>query len=206
MALAFFDLDGTLAPGPLSCELGFVLRLLSRRRLGPRQLLAGLAFLPRGRFNKAYLAGLSPEQVGDWAESFIEERTFRALRASVLERLEGHRRAGDRLALLTGAPDFLAAPLARRLGIAHCIATVCAREAGRYAAALPVEHPYGAAKARLAAALCRELGEELGDASAYADSHADLSLLEAVGRPVAVRPDARLARAARARGWEMIER
>lgn len=206
MALAFFDLDGTLAPGPWSCEQAFVLRLLARRRLGPRQLLAGLAFLPRGRSNKAYLAGLAPEEVEAWAEAFIEERPFSALRASVLERLERHRRAGDRLALLTGAPDFLAAPLARRLGFAHCIATVCAREAGRYAAADPVEHPYGDAKARLAAGLCRDLGERLRDASAYADAHSDLALLEAVGRPVAVLPDARLARAARARGWELLER
>lgn len=205
MALAFFDLDGTLSPGPLSCEQGFILRLLSRRRLGPRQLLSGLAFLPRGRSNKAYLAGLAPEEVEAWAEDFIKERTLLALRSSVLERLEGHRRAGDRLVLLTGAPDFLAAPLARRLGIAHCISTVCAREGGRYAAASPVEHPYGAAKARLAAALCRDLGERLRDAAAYADSHSDLALLEAVGRPVAVRPDARLARAARARGWELLE-
>lgn len=206
MALAIFDLDGTLSPGPLSCEQAFVLRLLARRRLGPRQLLAGLAALPRWKTNKAYLAGLATEEVGAWAESFIEERPLSGLRASVLERLERHRRAGDRLALLTGAPDFLAAPLARRLGIAHCIATVCAREAGRYAAASPVEHPYGAAKARLAAALCRDLGEELRDASAYADAHSDLALLEAVGRPVAVRPDARLARAARARGWELLDR
>lgn len=200
MALAFFDLDGTLAPGPLSCEQAFFLRLLSRRRLGPRQLLAGLAFLPRGRSNKAYLAGLAPEDVGAWAEAFIGESPLSALRASVLERLEGHRRAGDRLVLLTGAPDFLAAPLARRLNIAHCIATVCARANGRYATAPPVEHPYGADKPRLAAALCRSLGEELRDASAYADSHADLALLEAVGRPVAVRPDARL------RGWELLDR
>ncbi|MDP3542255.1 MAG: HAD-IB family phosphatase [Elusimicrobiota bacterium] len=206
MPLAFFDLDGTLAPGPLSSEQSFFLRLLSRRRLGPRQLLAGLAFLPRGRSNKAYLAGLAPEEVEAWAESFIEARPLTALRASALERLESHRRAGDRLALLTGAPDFLAAPLARRLGFAHCIATVCAREEGRYSAAPPVERPYGAAKARLAAALCRSLGEELRDAAAYADSHSDLALLERVGRPVAVSPDARLARAARERGWELLER
>lgn len=206
MALAFFDLDGTLAPGPLSCEQAFILRLLSRRRLGPRQLLAGLAFLPRWKSNKAYLAGLAPEEVGDWAESFIEERPLSAFRPSVLERLERHRRAGDRLALLTGAPDFLAAPLARRLGIAHCIATVCAREDGRYSSAPPVEHPYGAGKRRLAAALCRSLGEDLRDASAYADSHSDLALLESVGRPVAVLPDGRLARAARLRGWELLDR
>lgn len=206
MALAFFDLDGTLARGPLSCEQSFVLRLLARRRLGPRQLLAGLARLPRWKKNKAYLSGLAPEEVAGWAESFIADLPLSALRASALERLEGHRRAGDRLALLTGSPDFLAAPLARRLGIAHCIATVCAREAGRYSSAPPVEHPYGADKARLAAALCLTLGEELREASAYADSHSDLALLERVGRPVAVRPDALLARAARARGWELLER
>jgi phosphoserine phosphatase len=35
----------------------------------------------------------------------------------------------------------------------------------------------------------------------YTDSITDLPLLEAVGRPVAVNPDARLRRVARSRGW-----
>jgi fatty acyl-CoA reductase len=38
---------------------------------------------------------------------------------------------------------------------------------------------------------------------AYADSISDLPMLEAVGNPVAVNPDRRLAAAARSRGWQI---
>ena len=49
------------------------------------------------------------------------------------------------------------------------------------------------------------LGEDLAEASFYTDSYSDLSVLEAVGSPVAVHPDPRLTRIARKRGWR-IER
>jgi hypothetical protein len=44
-------------------------------------------------------------------------------------------------------------------------------------------------------------GLDVAEAVAYADSSSDLPLLEAVGFPVAVNPEARLASLARKRGW-----
>jgi phosphoserine phosphatase len=52
--------------------------------------------------------------------------------------------------------------------------------------------------------LCRDLGVSAADVAAYGDSGHDLPLLRAVGRPVAVRPAAALARVARSAGWEII--
>ena len=46
-----------------------------------------------------------------------------------------------------------------------------------------------------------EHGLSLDQSVAYADSSSDLAMLEAVGYPVAVNPDARLAAIARRRGW-----
>ena len=51
------------------------------------------------------------------------------------------------------------------------------------------------------------LGRRLADFEAstcYSDSHNDLPLLQRVTRPVAVDPDATLAREAERRGWERI--
>jgi phosphoserine phosphatase len=48
---------------------------------------------------------------------------------------------------------------------------------------------------------CVSLGVHLDDCVAYADSTSDLPLLEAVGHPVAVNPETRLASIARKRGW-----
>ena len=44
-------------------------------------------------------------------------------------------------------------------------------------------------------------GLELEESVAYADSASDLPMLEAVGHPVAVNPEAKLATIARKRGW-----
>jgi phosphoserine phosphatase len=56
----------------------------------------------------------------------------------------------------------------------------------------------------MASELARELGFDLSELTAYADSGHDVPLLLAVGKAVAVRPDERLAAEARSRGWEML--
>ena len=54
----------------------------------------------------------------------------------------------------------------------------------------------------------RELAEreriDLGASYAYSDSESDLPMLRAVGHPVAVNPDAELARVAREEGWDVL--
>ena len=48
-------------------------------------------------------------------------------------------------------------------------------------------------------------GARLEDCAFYTDSASDLPMLEVVGRPVAVHPDPALTRAARARGFEIVD-
>ena len=50
-----------------------------------------------------------------------------------------------------------------------------------------------------------EHGVDLKASYAYADSHSDLPMLEAVGNPVAVRPDVPLFRAARKGHWKIVD-
>ena len=60
---------------------------------------------------------------------------------------------------------------------------------------------YGAGKVVWAQRYADEQGADLRDAYLYTDSHSDQPLLDAVGHPIAVNPDARLKRLARKRGW-----
>lgn len=209
--LVLVDLDGTLLDPP-SSERRFIRHLTRRGLLGPRQWLAAGAFFLRwtscfgravGRKNKAYLAGLAPARVAPVAEAFVSGELLPRLYPELLERLRRHAAEGDVLVLLTGAPEFVAAPIARRLG-ARCCATLCCVRDGRYTAHPPLRHPFGADKLALAQALAQELGIELAGCVAYADSGDDLPLLRAVGRAVAVNPDRRLARAAARHGWEVL--
>ena len=212
MGLVIFDIDGTLVSG-LSTEKRFFLRLAHTGNQGPRQLLAYLAFLVRwsglyGRDvlkkNKAYLTLLSSAKVrrlaAEWVPSNFDGIAFRPC----VERLRNHLANGDEVVLVSGTPDFLAAGIAETLGVAHAIGSRCAERAGRFRFGRPLLHPFGRTKLSIAQELCEHYGVSLDQVTAYADTRHDLPLLEAVGTPVAVRPDDRLAAVARDRGWEII--
>ena len=213
MALVLLDVDGTLLDNP-SSELRFIGRLLRQGTLGPSQWTALLWFYVRWwprygnnvpRKNKAYLKGLSVTELADEGEAFVVRDLAPQLRPWVVERIQAHQEHGDEVVLVTGTPEFVAAPLARHLGVHYWAATRCDQRQGRYTAAPPTEHPYGAEKLTAARRLCRQLGYRLGEAVAYADSRHDIPLLEAVAQAVAVTPDATLATRAREAGWEIME-
>jgi phosphoserine phosphatase len=65
-------------------------------------------------------------------------------------------------------------------------------------------HPFGADKLALAARFAAEAGAQLSEASAYGDSQHDLTLLQAVGYPVAVLPDRPLLETAEGNRWLII--
>ncbi|MGD8627079.1 MAG: haloacid dehalogenase-like hydrolase, partial [Anaerolineae bacterium] len=62
---------------------------------------------------------------------------------------------------------------------------------------------YGQGKVVWAERFAREHAVDLSASYFYTDSISDLPLLERVGQPVAVNPDPRLRRLARARGWQI---
>jgi HAD superfamily hydrolase (TIGR01490 family) len=211
MRLVLVDLDGTLLKG--GSEARFILHLLASRRIGAAALARSLIFAIRhanrsGRHvwkkNKAYLAGLPAAEVDALARAFAFERLSPLLRGSLRERIAGHHAAGDHVILLTGSPDFLARPVAEAVGAHGWLATACAEKDGLYLAAPPLCHPFGREKLVLARAAAERLGLAMADCVAYADTGEDIELLSAVGAAVAVAPDGKLARRARAEGWEVL--
>jgi HAD superfamily hydrolase (TIGR01490 family) len=211
MRLAIFDVDGTLVRG--SSERLFWRYLVTRGRQGPRQIAAYLLFLirylPTGgihtlKKNKAYLCGLERADVAALAEEFVATRLVPRFKDTVVQRLRQHVLRGDAVALVTGTIEPVAEALARRLGVRYVCATLCSERNGRYLAQPPETHPFGAAKVGLSRQLAAQIGCELDSATAYGDSRHDLFLLETVGEPVAVSPDAVLWRIALERDWEII--
>ncbi len=211
MKLAIFDIDGTLIHG--SSERLFWRYLAARGRLGPRQVSAYLLFLLRylptggvhtAKKNKAYLTGLTTTEVAELARDFVATRLVGRLYQRCVQRLQEHQRRGDTVVLISGTLDPIARELAARLGVRHVCATLCSERNGHYLPQPPETHPFGAAKLSLARQLATELGAQLGQASAYGDSRHDLFLLRAVGEPVAVMPDSKLAEVAAAHDWEII--
>lgn len=214
MALAVFDVDGTLVAGP-STEKRLVAMLLLRGWLRPGQLLTflrfGIAYAPEfGRHtlkkNKAYLAGLRCSDVETLVSEWVRRCAPSWWFPPCVARLREHQAAGDTVLLLSGTPQFLADALARELGVTRAIGTRCATEAGRFVSGLPVMHPFDREKLELIEALCAEYGMPATKVFIYADSVYDLPMLRFAGHPVAVRPDTGLRAVAMAEDWEILGR
>src|SRR5205085_196990 len=118
-----------------------------------------------------------------------------------IRRVREHRALGHRTVLITGALDFVVEPLrplfddvvCARLGTRH----------GTFTGELVEGPPTGEARALAMAEYAEAEGLSLAESVAYADSASDLPMLEAVGHPVAVNPETRLAAIARKRGWHV---
>jgi HAD superfamily hydrolase (TIGR01490 family) len=117
-----------------------------------------------------------------------------------IRRVREHKALGHRTVLITGALDFIVEPL-RPLFDVIIAAEMTTTASGRLTGELRDVPPTGETRSQLLAAFCAAEGLRMEECVAYADSTSDLPLLEAVGFPVAVNPETRLAAIARKRGW-----
>lgn len=120
---------------------------------------------------------------------------------AAINRIRQHRALGHRTILITGALDFVVEPLRPLFDD-----VVCARLKeldGRLSGELEQIPPTGEARALLLGEYAEAEGLSLAESVAYADSTSDLPMLEAVGYPVAVNPETKLAGIARRRGWHI---
>jgi HAD superfamily hydrolase (TIGR01490 family) len=142
------------------------------------------------------------ESCQDWFRRYVLEHVSETGRHAVAR----HRDAGDVAVIVTGATRYAAVPLAAELGIEHVLCTELeVDDSGCFTGRVHKPMCYGAGKIAMCEKLALEHGLSLDDATFYSDSITDLPLLEHVGRPVVVNPDARLKRVAQKRGWP-IER
>ncbi|WP_326535789.1 HAD family hydrolase [Pseudorhodoferax sp.] len=216
--LALFDLDNTLLTG--DSEVLWVEFLLARGALDAA-LAARNAELDRRyhagqvapdefcAFYAATFGGRTPAQWAAWLDAFAQEVVLPRLPLAAHELVQQHRAAGDRLVLTTASSRPLAQPSADALGLAELIATELAQHAdGRFTGQVRgVPNMREGKLARLRHWLATQgldADAALARAVFYSDSVNDLPLLLAVGEPVAVDPDARLAQEAAARRWPVL--
>ncbi len=117
-----------------------------------------------------------------------------------LRRVREHRALGHRTILITGALSFNVEGL-RPLFDEIVAAEMTVRPDGTYSGEMVTVPPTGEARAQILLDYCEAEGFDPDECVAYADSSSDLPLFEAVGFPVAVNPETRLASIARKRGW-----
>lgn len=209
---ALFDLDRTLISG-FSVQDVFVERILNRE-MGVREIgrtVRDVASYKSGRSSFSEfvantakeLAGKSHAESMEFGHEVFARRVAQRIYPESRRLVEAHRAKGHTLVVVSSATPYQVEPVAQDLGIYHRLCTqlevvdgICTGEV--------VEPPcYGPGKLSAALELGAQVGYALDDAFFYSDGFEDVPLLESVGNPRTLNPDAKLTRYARRMGWPM---
>ena len=121
------------------------------------------------------------------------------------ERVVWHQTQGHHTAIVSASTPYAVQPVALALGMGEAyLATRLEVVDGRFTGKVIEPACYDEGKLSLTRAYAAGHGIDLSQSYFYSDSHRDLRLLQAVGHPVAVNPNARLARIATERSWPIV--
>jgi HAD superfamily hydrolase (TIGR01490 family) len=209
--LVAFDLENTLIASNVVASYAWLgsrhLRGRDRARFVARLVAEAPALLSldkkdRSDFLRHFYRRYEGAPVDQIAEDAMEQFSELILAKSFpagIRRVRQHKALGHRTVLITGALDFVVEPfrplfddiVSAELGVVD----------GAYDGRMTAVPPTGEARYQALVDHADLHGLDLRESVAYADSASDLPMLEAVGFPVAVNPETRLASIARKRGW-----
>ncbi|MEU5937823.1 HAD-IB family hydrolase [Micromonospora sp. NPDC047548] len=215
-AAAFFDVDNTMMQG---ASIYWFARGLAARKYFTTGDLARFAW-QQARFRLlatenavdmsqakeaalAFIEGWRVDEIERLAEEIFDELMAPRIWAGTRRLAQRHLDAGERVWLVSAAPVEIGRVIATRLGLTGAIGTVAEVVDGAYTGRLVGDLMHGPTKADAVGQLAAVEGLDLSRCAAYSDSANDLPMLTAVGRAVAINPDAALLRQARERGWEV---
>jgi HAD superfamily hydrolase (TIGR01490 family) len=217
-AAAFFDVDNTIMRGASIYHFarGLAARKFFRTRDLAKFAWGQVSFRVSGMENAdhiaaarqaalAFVAGQRVSDVVQLGEEIYDEAMADRIWEGTRELAQRHLDGGQRVWLVTATPVELASIIARRLGFTGALGTVAESVDGRYTGRLAGELLHGEAKAEAIRALASRAGLDLDRCAAYSDSANDLPMLNLVGCPVAVNPDAELRAQARRADWPVYD-
>jgi HAD superfamily hydrolase (TIGR01490 family) len=213
---AFFDLDRTLMAG--SSGMHFARAAYGSGMVGRRQLMRWgvehVHFRLRGSTDertaqllsqvKELLAGVPSRDISRLAPGLLAGVLPR-IYPKMLDEVRIHQDADRPTFIVSAAGNDLVEMLARVLGMEGGIGTRYEVDGDGLLTGRIVE-PFVYADGKVAAmrGFAAEHDIDLAASWAYSDSASDLPMLRAVGNPVAVNPDAELARVAADEGWRVM--
>ncbi len=212
---AFFDLDRTLMAGSSAYHFARAMYKaghMSRRQIA-RDAIDQVRFRVQGASDAAVnvllqrvLEGIKGQRVVDLARmtpdvlAGILPRVY----PQMLDVVRSHQDEGRPCFIATAASEPAADILARALAMDGALGTRWEMSDGEYTGRLDGPFAYGEGKAQALRRFAAERDIDLAQSWAYTDAVSDLPMLEAVGHPVAVNPDAGLAAVARREGWDVL--
>jgi len=211
---AFFDVDNTLVRGSTLYFLGrgMYQRGFFTKADISRFVVANIRFRMTGtekkevieKYQKAatdFIGGHAVDDIKKVAEEIYDEFVSPKLWQGTFEIAKSHLDKGEEVWLVTAAPQDMADIIAQRLGLTGALGSKACIENGVYTGELDGKLLHGTEKALAIEKLAAQENFDLEDCFSYSDSHNDIPLLQAVGHPCAINPDAILRIRALAEGW-----
>jgi HAD superfamily hydrolase (TIGR01490 family) len=211
---AFFDVDNTLVRGSTLYFLGrgMYQRGFFTKADISRFVVANIRFRMTGtekkevieKFQSAatdFIGGHKVDDIKRIGEEIYDEFVSPKLWQGTFEIAKSHLDRGEEVWLVTAAPQDMADIIAQRLGLTGALGSKAMIKDGIYTGELEGKLLHGIEKAKAIQKLSQEHGFVLEDCYSYSDSHNDIPLLQAVGHPCAINPDAILRIRALAEGW-----
>lgn len=208
---AVFDFGGTVVggfnPPPL---LHRMLRRDSQRALtatllgsirGARSAGEYERFLQHAMYNWAGVPESELEQLG---ADLFRRNVYGHIYPEAWRLVREHEAAGHTLVLVSSVTRYQVQPVADELGIPHVLCTTMAVQDGLLTGHVAGKPLWRNGKADAVRRFAGSHDIDLTQSWIYADSAADLPLLQLAGRPTAVNPDPRVALEAVERDWPIL--
>jgi len=207
---AFFDFDGTIIYGYSATT--YLREQIKRGDVTPRQLveltktmfqfgMGNMGFSAMMMSASQYLRGIEEAEYLNFSEELYRKHIAKRVYPESRALIEAHLRKGHTVALVSAATPYQVVPAARELGIEHVKCTDLEVVDGKFTGAVVKPTCYGMGKVDAAEQLIQECNLDISESYFYSDSDEDIQLLEFVGKPRPLNPNARLRRIARGRGW-----
>ena len=207
---AFFDFDGTVIAG--FSVLSFLRQRVLSGDMPPReaitQLAAGWEYgLRLSDFpdilaqTAASLRGVSDSLLAETAEQVYTNELSGNIYPESRALVDAHFAKGHTVVIVSSATRYQVQHVAAELGVEHVICNHLEVENGALTGELVPPVCYGKGKLDVARSFAKENGIDLSKSYFYTDGGEDIPLLEAVGCPRPLNPDATLQSKARREGW-----
>lgn len=215
-AIAFFDVDNTLLRGASLYHVGVgawrrqFISLTDILSFGWNQakfLTVGETGINIQRLRvraMEIVIGRTRAELIALSHEIFDSRLAARLWPETVAVAHAHLAAGREVWLVTATAQEVADVIAERLDLTGALGTMLDTVDGIFTGQLVDGVCHGDQKAVAARGLAEARGVDLAECWAYSDSHNDIPLLELVGHPVAVNPDAVLRRYAAARSWPIM--
>jgi HAD superfamily hydrolase (TIGR01490 family) len=210
---AFFDLDDTLICGNsgMRCAVYYFFRGRISLYAAFRTLFRYLIYFigksdPFYFFSDIYLfmKGRSVEAETRVFERFFDTKIRSRAHQDALRRIAWHKKRGDRIVIVTNSLGEMVGKAQELFGADTFISSRLEVKDGRFTGMSKVIC-YGEHKVTFVRAYAKKNSVNLKNCYAYSDNGSDVAMLSVVGHPVAVNPQGKLRRHARAHGWQIVK-